>query len=463
MYDLVQKIEQNKMPKWADRVEFLDFTFDDGNFKFDYSIDGKNLSINLSHSHPITLDKRSIMEIGFNIGMCYLLDICEIVLPKTICIYKQMSSSALSYWKDLYSSQIIEKCYVLQLPLSHRKVDWKFGKNALKDQQELISFDSCRDKIAVCLTGGKESLSILKTLENKKPLVLFFLDLETNTHRQKAYNALKNRHMCIKTVSDRKEVLRPLEKKYLGLQCGVDMAHLVFNTMLFGDFCRDVLIGNEYSANFPNDIYQGKPVNHQFVKTIEFAEKLNDYIHTFISKDFSYHSPFFGLYEYRIADLLFSSNKYLDIWTSCNKTTPETNFCSNCYKCAFTYLISRTKKSEKYLSKFFSCNMLKNVEIFRPLVDILGVKPLDCVGDKAEVWIAMEDLLNKKVEESVLDYYLLHVRPFILNDIAGYKKRVTEEQPTSSRCPADIHKIFKAQFANTDKKNNKSRLEIVLS
>ena len=108
-------------------------------------------------------------------------------------------------------------------------------------------------------------------------------------------------------------IFKSLEEKYKGLECGVDIAHLVFNTMLYADTCKYVLIGNEYSSNYPNEVYEGSIINHQFVKTIHFAENLNKYIHGFVSKDFAYYSPFFGLYEYKIADLLFQDEKYLDV------------------------------------------------------------------------------------------------------------------------------------------------------
>ena len=319
-------------------------------------------------------------------------------------------------------------------------IQWSFADDAI--DLELANLPKSRDKAAVCLTGGKESLAIFKTLAEKKPLLLFFLDTETNVHRQRVYDAVKDTFMTTRTISNRKDIFSDLERDYKGLQSGVDMAHLVFNTMLYADICEYMLIGNEYSSNFPNDVYEGNVINHQYVKTIHFAENINRYIHEFVTEDFSYHSPFFGMYEFLIADLFFKNDDYLDIWTSCNQTTPEVNFCSNCYKCAFTYLLARTKKSEKYLSKFFSKNMLEEVEWYKPMMDFTGVKPLDCVGDKTEVWVCLELLLEKGATGKVIDYYRDNIRPTISDEMMDFKRQITTIQRVSLPVPKDLQAIF---------------------
>jgi len=430
------------MINWAQEVKYLSSEYSDSNqsFKFKFSFDGQELELNLSHSIKSALPIESIEKIGFNIGMCYLVDLAEIVLPKKVTIYKKLEPLALNYWVNLLEEVVVEKLYALKLPSSMKYMEWENGSEP--QDAPLAALPKNRDHAALCLTGGKESLAILKTLEGKKPLLLFFLNPEPNVHRQRAYNAVKDSFLTTKTISDRQDSLDLLEKSYGGLQSGVDMAHLVFNTMLYADKCEYVLIGNEYSSNISNDIYEGNVVNHQYVKTIHFAEKLNKYVHGFVTEEFSYHSPFFGMYEILIADLLFKDDKYLDVWTSCNQTTPEINFCSKCYKCAFTYLIARTKKTEDYLLKFFSHNMLEDVELFKPLMDFVGIKPLDCVGDKSEVWVCLEMLLEQGLEFPVLKYYKENIRPQIVDELPEFRSHVTTIQGTPFGYPKDVEKIF---------------------
>jgi hypothetical protein len=430
------ELTQNTLHYTASKYNAADHVF-----TFTYIAEGKELQLTLAHSTPSALPQETIERIGFNLGMCYLLDLAEILLPQTIVVYKQLPPLALQYWKQLYEEVVVEKCYALQLPSAHKYATWITSKEPA-NMDQLVHISGPQTHAALCLTGGKESLAILKTLEGKKPLLLFFLNLEMSVHRQKVYELVRDAHDTVATRSNREDLFVPLKATHGGLHSGVDMAHLVFNTMLHADVCKYVLIGNEYSSNYPNDIYEGSSVNHQYVKTIEFAKKLNDYVHSFVTQDFTYYSPFFGLYEYKIADLLFKDDKYLDVWTSCNQTTDDVNFCSNCHKCAFTYLVARTQKSEAYLGTFFSHNMLEDVALFRPLIDFTGKKPLDCVGDRAEVWVALEALLQQQIGGAVIDYYAAHIRPAIADDLPAYSQQVTSIQRVPIAFPEDIQHHF---------------------
>lgn len=345
------------MTKWLNELKFTKSTYKDGTFDFTYELDGKQSIVTLSHSISSTLPEEAIQKIGFNLGMCYLIDMAEVVLPKKIWIYKSLPEMALNYWKTLFEEVVLEKLYANKLPSSMKYVEWGFGSD--DSDLALSSLPKSRDRAAVCLTGGKESLAIFKTLVDKKPLLLFFLDTESNVHRHRVYESVKDTFMTTSTLSNRKDIFTDLERDYKGLQSGVDMAHLVFNTMLYADICEYVLIGNEYSSNYPNDVYEGNMINHQYVKTTHFAENINRYVHEFVTPDFSYYSPFFGMYEFLIADLFFKNDNYLDVWTSCNQTTPDVNFCSNCYKCALR-IYWQEQKNQKPIYLSFSpktCSM----------------------------------------------------------------------------------------------------------
>lgn len=224
------------------------------------------------------------------------------------------------------------------------------------------------------------------------------------------------------------------------------MAHLVFNALLFG--CKYVVLGNEYSSNFPNLVYQGYPINHQYIKTLHFAQKLNSYLHQFVTPDYSYFSPFFGLYEIKIASQLFKDEKYLEVWTSCNKTTKDVNFCSHCHKCAFTYLVSLLYTSESFLMQFFSRDMLEDVELFKPLVDFTGEKPLDCVGEKVEVWVALEILTRRadQKHKAVVTYFEEKIKPFIKEELPKFEREVDTIQTVPVTLPAELQDLMNSAY-----------------
>lgn len=431
----------------AHSLKYLDASYQAGTFRFIFRIDDHEQVITLSHSLRSGLPDRAVQKIAMHLGMCYLIDLAEICLPKHIYIFQRFPPEMLAYWINLYESVSIEKCYALKLPTSLIHAHWQTGD--IKPDLEMIAPGSDQNSTALCLTGGKESLAILKTLQHQKPLLLFFLNPERSVHRTRVLEHLEGKFPTVKTISNRVTIFDLLKQQYGGLYSGVDMAHLVFNTMLYSDHCANVLIGNEYSSNFPNAIYEGSVVNHQYVKTIEFARNLNRYLHKFVIESYTYHSPFFGLYEYRIADLLFATDEYLDLWTSCNKATPEINFCSQCHKCAFTYLIARTKKPEVFLAKYFSRNLLEDVMLFRPLMDFVGEKPLDCVGDKSEVWVALERLHTLGVKSQVGGYYATNIRPSIIHEINEYTRITNSAQRVPVLMPTDLRRAFQSALDAT--------------
>ncbi len=418
-----------------------------GEFSFIYIIDGTEYKIKLSHSQQSSLPKRIIEHIGFNIGMSYLVDIAEIVLPYKVNIFAHLSNEQTLFWQHTYQDVVKEKMFALKQNLSDLDIPW--FPNPAGPKFKPFSILNKKNTFSICMTGGKESLALLKMLSHKKSKTLFYLNLEKSIHRQRVFNTFKDRYSSIRTFSNRYDVLNPLKKKYSDMYSGVDMAHLVFNTLLFADQYRAVLIGNEYSSNFPNDIYQGYPFNHQFVKTIDFAKRINSYLHSFLTKDYSYYSPFFSLYEYRIADILFSNNDYLEVWTSCNQATEKVNFCSNCSKCAFTYLISRVRKDEKFLSNFFSRNLLRDVALYKPLMDFTGEKPLDCVGDKKEVWVALDTLFHKGVRGEVISHFRKQIYPQIKQDLQKFRKEVTAIHTVPIDTPDYLKNLVKKSLSNT--------------
>jgi hypothetical protein len=413
--------------KRATSLTLHSFSYFEGKFEFDFLIDEKHHVINLEHSQKPILFLEDIRHSAFNLAMCYLLDIAEIVLPKEIVINADISDGQLIFWKNLFKDVAREKMFALKLDLELLELPWRITSTGHKFSH--ITSGEKSDGYAICLTGGKESLALLKLLKDEKSkITLFYLNLEKSIHRQKVFQKFEGVYPSIRTFSNRYQVINPLKVEYSDIFSGVDMAHLVFNTLLFSNSFNTVLIGNEYSSNFPNDIYQGYPINHQFVKSLDFAIRLNNYLKEFVTDNYTYQSPFFGLYEYRISDILFQNDDYLDVWTSCNRSTAERNFCSNCSKCAFTYLVSRVRRDDAFLKHFFSHDILDNLEIFKPIMDFVGEKPLDCVGDRKEVWVALNELRLKNIKGAVIDHFLNNIYPHIEANLNDYKSEVLSIQ-----------------------------------
>lgn len=430
----------------AKSVTFEKFLVRENDFSFEYSIDDERCVIHLIHNFQSPLYANQQRAILFNIGMCYLIDIAELVVPDTIILNFALSDMQLYFWKSLYQEVAKEKMYLYSLDLVLLDATWQ----TKTDAEKIASIDIPNQQYrALCLTGGKESLTLLKLLKDQDDLLLFFLNPEMNVHRQKVFDAVKSRFLTVKTISNRQDALKKIKEKFqTSLGSGVDMAHLIFNTMLLG--CRYVMIGNEYSSNFPNLMYQGYMINHQYIKSIHFAQKINAYIDDCLTKDFDYYSPFFGLYELNIGSKLFEDEEFLDIWTSCNHTTAETNFCSDCAKCAFTYLLSAVYTSDEFLSKYFSRDLLQDIALFKPLQDFTGEKPLDCVGEKIEVWTALNILSERPDQKNkpVVQYFVQKIKPFIIDELPKYHKEVYAIHKNPTYLPVDLHQVIENAYGH---------------
>jgi UDP-N-acetyl-alpha-D-muramoyl-L-alanyl-L-glutamate epimerase len=423
----------------AKTLSFDTFKIEGSSFTFSYTLDEQVVELKLSHSLPITVSEGAQQTVLFNLGMCYLHDLAELTLPESIHVNFGLTDLQLEFWQRTYQEVSKEKLYVDKLDIEALDAVWTRKSN----QQEFLSFalPENRTSTALCLTGGKESLVLLKKLQHQTDLLLLFLNPETNVHRQKVFDRVSPSFATTKTISNRPDVFAHIKEKYqTELGSGVDMVHLVFNALLYGNICKQVVIGNEYSSNFPNFVYQGYVINHQYVKTLYFAQRINNYLHTFVAPDFTYYSPFFGMYEYKIAQYLFEDQEYLEVWTSCNQTTPTVNFCCNCPKCAFTYLTALMYTSPEFLQTFFSRDLLDDVELYRPLMDFTGEKPLDCVGEKKEVWVALWKLSQKPefMNKPVVEYFKKNIQPFIETELEKFEKEITSVQKVPQQLPDEL-------------------------
>ncbi len=392
----------------AKSVTFEKFLVRENDFSFEYSIDDERCVIHLTHNFQSPLNTNQQRAILFNIGMCYLIDIAELVVPDTTILNFALSDMQLYFWKSLYQEVAKEKMYLYSLDLVLLDATWQ----TKTDAEKIASIDIPNQQYrALCLTGGKESLTLLKLLKDQDDLLLFFLNPEMNVHRQKVFDAVKSRFLTVKTISNRQDALKKIKEKFqTSLGSGVDMAHLIFNTMLLG--CRYVMIGNEYSSNFPNLMYQGYMINHQYIKSIHFAQKINAYIDDCLTKDFDYYSPFFGLYELNIGSKLF--------------------------------------EDEEFLSKYFSRDLLQDIALFKPLQDFTGEKPLDCVGEKIEVWTALNILSERPDQKNkpVVQYFAQKIKPFIIDELPKYHKEVYAIHKNPTYLPVDLHQVIENAYGH---------------
>ena len=162
---------------------------------------------------------------------------------------------------------------------------------------------------------------------------------------------------------------------------------------------RDVVVGNEQSANEPTLHYQGVAINHQYSKSQEFEEDYQHYLAHTLGDSVRYYSLLRPFSELRIGELFakLGFDKYKDVFSSCNRayvhSSDHMSWCGTCPKCAFVFMALTPSVSREQLEHLWGGkNLLLDPELrtmYRQLLGIEGDKPLECIGEIKESRAAM--------------------------------------------------------------------------
>lgn len=171
----------------------------------------------------------------------------------------------------------------------------------------------------------------------------------------------------------------------------------------------------ESSTDEPNTTWRGLEVNHQYSKTSHFERAMQNYIREFIAEDLEYFSALRSVTELRIAEIFCKNylDKYQGLFSSCNANftigkNDELAWCGKCPKCAFVFtLFAPFLNKDKLIAIFAGNNIFADPGMQGTLEELIGInghKPLECVGEIAEVRKAME-LAKKTGQYPELDQF----------------------------------------------------------
>ena len=172
-----------------------------------------------------------------------------------------------------------------------------------------------------------------------------------------------------------------------------------------------IALSNEYSANESN--IDGENINHQYSKSLEYENDFRDYSSKYLYTNTEYFSFLRPISEYQIAYLFSHFDKYHKVFKSCNvglKTEPW-QWCKNCAKCLFVYIILSPFLYKDKLIDIFGEDLFENKELLDLFIDLTGhgnLKPFDCVGTFYENRYAVSKTiqnLNDKNLPYLLKYY----------------------------------------------------------
>jgi hypothetical protein len=371
----------------------------------------------------------AIENLFFLAGVSYY----KAFVPENIVINKgNISPSQADFYSKTYQKGLGEFWYVNGLD-PKTLVSFPSNPEGRSDQYPVPS-----DGMLIGLGGGKDSLVVVEALRNSgKQLTTWSLNHKSQLEPLASKVGLK--HLSVERIID--PLLIELNSggtlnghipiSAIFAACGVVVAILSGN--------RDVIVGNEHSANENSLVYQGVSINHQYSKSQEFEADFQNHLSNQLGDVVRYYSFLRPLSELRIAEIFASIgfDKYDGVFSSCNRAytlgSDHMFWCGECPKCCFIFLALTPFVERQKLEILWSGkNLLLEpdlVETFNNLLGISGDKPLDCVGEIKESRSAMR--LAQEIYPELKDKYL-----FDIPEDYDYK------QLASHQMPDDVSNLF---------------------
>ena len=207
-------------------------------------------------------------------------------------------------------------------------------------------------------------------------------------------------------------------------------------------------LGHERSADTGQVFWEetGEDVNHQWGKSLEAEELLNNYVQENLVSNLTYFSILKPIYDVMIFNLLRQDLDAVKDTHSCNEAKP---WCKKCPKCAYVWLNYMAWLPVELVDEIFEGTNLFDIEenqkTFMQLIGAADQLPFECIGQADESRLAFEMCHRKGLGGKAMDNYL----QLNLNANFGdtFDMYLSVNEP-SSHFPEFIWNSVFQQFAN---------------
>lgn len=352
-------------------------------------------------------------RLAFNLGLVELISYWKCACPPLVQIKAgYIDEEQIKWWKSQYYLGLGEFFYTNKIETGIDEfMRIEVMAEDSKTHTERVEFEKSGCLIPV--GGGKDSNVTLELLSDRKEDNLCYM----------INNKLTSR-LCAQAAGySEDEILvakRSLDKRLLELnQSGYLNGHTPFSAIVaFSSVLtaylydkKYVVLSNEASAN--ESTVAGTEVNHQYSKSFKFEQDFIDYELKYINSGVHYFSLLRPFSEFQIAKFFAKQDKYHMIFRSCNVGSKKDEWCCDCSKCLFVYIILSPFIELERLAEMFGEDMLNKeslIPIFDKLIGAVPEKPFECVGTCDEINTAISIVIEKMQREEkqlpkLYDYY----------------------------------------------------------
>ena len=336
----------------------------------------------------------------FNLGMVevvsYLKATCS---PKLVIKCGSLNEEQIAWYKKLYINGLGEFFYRNNI-VEAMNIDTFLDIKVENIESKKTELTEELTGNLVPVGGGKDSslsLEVLKNMDN----MCYIVNPRGASRDSAVVGGYDGRIYAPKRTLD----ARLLELNKQGFLNG----HTPFSAILaFSSYASAIILGrkhivlsNEASANEAN--VSGTNINHQYSKSIEFENDFREYVEKHICENGpNYFSLLRPLSEWQIVRAFVKTDKYFEVFKSCNVGPKQDIWCENCPKCLYVYIMVKAFLTDEDMARIFKTDMLDNEalrDIFNGLVYPDYDKPFECVGTKDEINLSLNmivDRLNKQ-------------------------------------------------------------------
>lgn len=292
-----------------------------------------------------------------------------------------------NFFNDFYREGLGEFCFKNNIENIDEIINFPFQKKAVNKS---IKYQLPK-KFCVPIGGGKDSIVSLEILKSFTDNIITG-SVNTAHSIEEIIKISETENFLIKrTISPNLIELNNNLDKNGGYNGHVPITGILSFILCAGSIIYGydtVIMSNERSSNVGNVKFGNKNINHQWSKSFDFEKKANKFFKLFIINSFNYVSLLRPLSEIHIVKLFAKLEKYHSIFKSCNKNfkieNRITNWCCDCDKCRFVFLILSIFLNKDKLTNIFGKNLLNeqdNLEAYMELVGLKNFKPFECVGE----------------------------------------------------------------------------------
>ncbi len=311
----------------------------------------------------------------------------KLTAPLRLVVGFPLTAAGREFALDVYSNGLGE--FYARNTLSH------FGKivvDAPLDLRRGRPAPLLRDRALLPIGGGKDSLVSVELLEAAG---LDYSPFAVNPKGPilSSVGKLGKTPLYVTRVLDPEMIRLGKEPGYLNghvPSTAINSMIAALTALLFS-YSRAIL-SNERSASEGNVVHDGREVNHQYSKSLDFEVRIADVLSEATGGALSYFSLLRPYSEARIAKLFARETRFDHVFSSCNRNFrlgghDGVLWCGECPKCHFTFLILAPVMDRDRLLSIFGQNLLDrpaHEHAYRELTGLAGQKPWECVGEIEE-------------------------------------------------------------------------------